>query len=261
MCEIISVHSFRGGTGKSNLTANLAATMVLQGKKVGVVDTDIQSPGIHIIFGLDEDQMNYSLNDYLWGKCEIKDTAYDVSHVLKTEENIGSLYLIPSSIKAGQIARILREGYDVARLNDGLNEIIRALKLDYLLIDTHPGLNEETLLSIAISDTLVVILRPDQQDFQGTAVTLEVARKLDMTNIMLVVNKALSSSDLEALKQNMEATYKTPVSGIIPLSEEIVQLGSRDIFCLHYPNHPLSQTVEKISTQIINKKSILTVGG
>jgi septum site-determining protein MinD len=39
-------------------------------------------------------------------------------------------------------------------------------------------LNEETLLSILISDTLVLILRPDQQDFQGTAVTVEVARKL-----------------------------------------------------------------------------------
>lgn len=261
MCQIISVHSFRGGTGKSNLTANLAATMAIQGKKVGVVDTDIQSPGIHVIFGLDENSMNYSLNDYLWGNCAIKDTAYDVSHVLQAKGKTNGLYLIPSSIKAGQIARILREGYDVARLNDGLNELIRALDLDYLLIDTHPGLNEETLLSIAISDILVVILRPDRQDFQGTAVTLEVARKLDMTNIMLVVNKALSSSNLDSLRQNMETTYKTPVAGIIPLSEEIAGLGSRDIFCMHYPNHPLSLTVKNITAQIIKEKSMLAVGG
>jgi MinD-like ATPase involved in chromosome partitioning or flagellar assembly len=261
MCQIISVHSFRGGTGKSNLTANLAATMTLQGLKVGVVDTDIQSPGIHIIFGLDEEQMNYSLNDYLWGNCQIKDTAYDVSHVLNSEKANGNLYLIPSSIKAGQIARILREGYDVGRLNDGLNELIQALDLDYLLIDTHPGLNEETLLSIAISDRLVVILRPDRQDFQGTAVTLEVARKLDMSNIMLVVNKALPSSDLDALQQNMETTYQAPVVGIIPLSEDIVRLGSRDIFCLHYPNHPLSLTVAKITAEIVQEKYMLAVGG
>ncbi len=261
MCHIISVHSFRGGTGKSNLTANLAATMAMQGQKVGVVDTDIQSPGIHVIFGLDEETMNYSLNDYLWGKCQIKDTAYDVSHVLQSEDKTDSLYLIPSSIKAGQIARILREGYDVARLNDGLNELIRALDLDYLLIDTHPGLNEETLLSIAISDILVVILRPDRQDFQGTAVTLEVARKLDMTNIMLVVNKALPSFDPDALQRNMEVSYKTPVAGIIPLSEEIAGLGSRDIFCLHNPNHPLSLTVAKITTQIVQEKTMLAAGG
>ena len=259
MCEIISVHSFRGGTGKSNLTANLAAKLTLEGKKVGVVDTDIQSPGIHVIFGLDEDVMNYSLNDYLWGNCKIEATAYDVSHVLKQEVN-SCLYLIPSSIKAGQIARILREGYDVARLNDGLNELIRAFKLDYLLIDTHPGLNEETLLSIAISDRLVVIMRPDRQDFQGTAVTLEVARKLDMSNIMLVVNKALSSTDLDALQKNVENTYSTSVVGIIPLSEEIAQMGSRDIFCLYHPKHPLSLTVGNITSQIIGHKSMSKIG-
>lgn len=260
MCQIISVHSFRGGTGKSNLTANLAATMAVQGKRIGVVDTDIQSPGIHVIFGLEEEQIKYSLNDYLWGECEIKDTACNVSHVIPQHRQGGSLCLIPSSIKAGQIARILREGYDVARLNDGLNELIKALDLDYLLIDTHPGLNEETLLSIAISDILIVILRPDQQDYQGTAVTLEVARKLDMANIMLVVNKT-TGADLDILQQNMEMTYKTPVAGMIPLSEEIARMGSRGLFCLNYPEHPLSQTVSNISQQIIKQKSLLTVGG
>ena len=116
---------------------------------MGVVDTDIQSPGIHILFGLDEGKVNYSLNDYLWGSCDIQDTAYDVSHVFRQPLD-SSIYLIPSSIKAGQIARILREGYDVGKLNDGFQKLIERLNLDYLLIDTHPGLNEETLLSIAI---------------------------------------------------------------------------------------------------------------
>lgn len=89
------------------------------------------------------------------------------------------VYLIPSSIKAGEIARILNEGYSVTLLNDGLRNLCKELQLNYLFIDTHPGLNKETLLSVAISDSLVIILRPDRQDFQGTAVTLQVARKLD----------------------------------------------------------------------------------
>src|SRR5262245_29380669 len=75
---IISVHSFRGGTGKSNTTANVATLLASEGKRVGIVDTDIQSPGIHVLFGMDESQMVHSLNDYLWGKCEIKETAHDV---------------------------------------------------------------------------------------------------------------------------------------------------------------------------------------
>ena len=68
MAKIVSVHSFRGGTGKSNLVANLAATIALQGQRVGIIDTDIQSPGIHVLFGLDETQIDYTLNDYLWDR-------------------------------------------------------------------------------------------------------------------------------------------------------------------------------------------------
>jgi len=54
MSRVISIHSFRGGTGKSNTTANLTGLLAQMGYRVGVVDTDIQSPGIHVIFGLDD---------------------------------------------------------------------------------------------------------------------------------------------------------------------------------------------------------------
>jgi len=147
MAKIISVHSFRGGTGKSNTSANLAYLCAMKGLKVGVVDTDIQSPGIHVLFGLDEEAMGRSLNDYLWGKCAIEETAYDVTPTLGAQMK-GKVYLISSSIKAGEIARVLREGYDVGLLNDGFESLIKNLDLDLLVIDTHPGLNEETLLSL-----------------------------------------------------------------------------------------------------------------
>jgi MinD-like ATPase involved in chromosome partitioning or flagellar assembly len=41
----------------------------------------------------------------------------------------------------------------------------------------------------------VIILRPDQQDFQGTAVAVDVARKLRVQEMRLVVNNVLPSSD------------------------------------------------------------------
>lgn len=256
MAKIVSIHSFRGGTGKSNLTANLTALAAEQGYRVGVIDTDIQSPGIHVIFGMDEEKMDRSLNDYLWGRCEIEETAYDVSPVLQLGRGEvavmgGGIYLIPSSIKVGEIARILREGYDVSMLNDGFQDLINRLNLDFLFIDTHPGLNEETLLSIAISDTFVLILRPDQQDFQGTAVTVEVARKLDVPRMLMVVNKALPSFDLDAMKKQVEQTYQAPVAGILPLSEDMVRLGSKSVFCLEFPDHPLTQRIREIAQQVM----------
>ncbi|HEY9889003.1 MAG TPA: MinD/ParA family protein, partial [Candidatus Obscuribacterales bacterium] len=233
MVKVVSVHSFRGGTGKSNTTANLAATVARQGKRVGIVDTDIQSPGIHVLFGFDESQMNLALNDYLWGRCSVEEAAYDVTHVLHGTGSTGSaIYLIPSSLKAGEIARVLREGYDVGLLNDGFQGLIKQLNLDYLFIDTHPGLNEETLLSITISDVLLLIMRPDRQDFQGTAVTVDIARRLEVPKMLLIVNKALSSFDFPALKAQVEETYGAPVAAILPLTEEMIQLGSSDIFSL-----------------------------
>src|SRR5512143_3135545 len=143
MSKIISLHSFRGGTGKSNTTANIAALLATGGRRVGVVDTDIQSPGIHILFGLAGGQVSHTLNDYLWGKCDIVQTAHDVSSCLGAGA-MGKIYLIPSSIRPGEITRVLREGYDPQLLTTGFRQLIDELGLDALFIDTHPGLGEQT---------------------------------------------------------------------------------------------------------------------
>jgi len=250
MSMIVSTHSFRGGTGKSNLTANITALLAQKGLRVGVVDTDIQSPGIHVLFGLDETSIGRSLNEYLWGKCDISDAAHDVTPALGSGVK-GRVFLIPSSMKAGEIARVLREGYDVGLLNDGFQSLISELKLDVLMIDTHPGLNEETLLSISISDVLAVILRPDQQDYQGTAVTVEVARRLDVPRMMLIINKLPSVFDSNEVKAKVEGIYNCPVAGVIPHSDDMMALASGGIFTLRYPNHPVSDRIREIAAQIV----------
>jgi septum site-determining protein MinD len=251
MSKIISVHSYRGGTGKSNTTANLASIIARDGNRVGIVDTDIQSPGIHVLFGFSENNMDRCLNDYLWGRCPISDAAYDVSDLLPKLRGKGNLYLIPSSIKAGEIARVLREGYDVGLLTDGFQELMDVLKLDYLFIDTHPGLNEETLLSITISDILLLILRPDQQDFQGTAVTVDVARKLEVPKILMTINKAPESLDFDDLKQQVENVYGISVAGVLPHSDKMMLLASKGVFALNFPKDPLTAVVEGIAKMIV----------
>jgi len=253
MSTIVSIHSYRGGTGKSNLTANLASSLVQQGKRVAIVDTDIQSPGLHVLFGMNPQNMGLTLNDYLYGRCSIEQATYDVTSKLGSSVPPGgALYLIPSSIKASEITRVLREGYEVNLLTDGFRKLMKAFRLDYLFIDTHPGLNEETLLSILISDTLVLMLRPDQQDFQGTAVTVEVARRLKLKKLLLVVNNALPRLDFESLRQQVQETYNAPVAGILPASEEMIELGSAGLFSLKYPEHPYTQGVREIAAQILS---------
>jgi septum site-determining protein MinD len=250
MSKVISIHSFRGGTGKSNTTANLAAIMAAMGKRVGVVDTDIQSPGIHVIFGLDEANIHHSLNEYLWGKCKIDDTAHDVTASMG-KVGAGKVFLIPSSIKPGDITRFLREGYDPELLNEGFRALIEHFKLDVLLIDTHPGVNEETLLSIAISDVVLIILRPDQQDYLGTGVTLELARRLNVENLLLMVNKLPQAFDAAEMKARIEDTYKCPVAAVIPHSDELMTLASSGVFALKYPDDPVSKLYRQVAERVL----------
>lgn len=256
MAQIISIHSFRGGTGKSNLTANLSALLAKAGHRVGVIDTDIQSPGVHVILALKPADVKLALNDYLWGRCRIEEAAHDVTAAAigKFDESASRprLFLIPSSVNTGEIARVLREGYDIGKLNDGIHELIRALDLDFLLIDTHPGVNEETLLSIAISDRLLLVMRPDSQDFQGTAVTAELARKLDVHEMLIVLNKVPAGMDRELLLQQVESAYSAPVLAMLPLSIEMATLASSGLFALRYPDHPLTLEIVRISKRLLS---------
>ena len=249
MPKVVSIHSYRGGTGKSNFTANLATTIALQGKRVGVVDTDLPSPGIHNLFSLEPELTPKTLNNYLWGEIAIEDAAYDVSANVGVKGN-GKLYLVPSSFQADDIARILKDGYDVKLMNDGFRRLVKALQLDYLFIDTHPGLSKETFLSIAISHLTLLILRPDKQDYQGTAVVIDVARQLKVRKMLLAINKVHSQMNRDALKQKVEETYDETVAGIFPLSEDVVKLASEGVFCVKYPEHPVSQEFFQVTQQI-----------
>ena len=107
MTKIISTHSYRGGTGKSNATANLATTLARRGRRVAIVDTDIQSPGVHVLFKIDQQQLRLTLNDYLWGRCRVEDAAVDVTDALVDASGQpviaapGAVLLIPSSARTG----------------------------------------------------------------------------------------------------------------------------------------------------------------
>ena len=250
MSKIISIHSFRGGTGKSNTTANLAALLAANGQRVGVIDTDIQSPGIHVLFGLQGGSVGHSLNDYLWGRCTISQAAHDVTNNLGSEI-AGKLFLIPSSIQTDEIVNVLREGYDVGLLTSGIRNLLDELQLDVLLIDTHPGLNEETLFSIAISHALLIILRPDQQDYEGTGVTVEVARSLDVPRMLLLVNKTPAAFNSAEIRQRVQQTFECEVAGVLPHVDEMMTLASNGIFALRYPDHSLTQLYREVSEQLL----------
>jgi septum site-determining protein MinD len=191
--------------------------------------------------------MSRSLNDYLWGRCEIGAAAHDVTASLD-EGLAGRVFLIPSSSNASDIARVMHDGYDVGLLNDGFRNLIRDLELDALIIDTHPGLNEETLLSIAVCEALAIVMRPDQQDYEGTSVAVSVARKLSVPRMVLVVNNTPTAFDFADVKERVETTYECEVAAVLPHSEELMILSSQGIFALRYPDHAVTALYRQVAT-------------
>lgn len=222
----------------------------MEGKRVGVIDTDIQSPGIHILFGLKGENITASLNDYLWGGRAIKDTAQDVTDNLGAKMP-GKLYLIPSSIRPGEITRVLRDGYDAQKMKDGFQRLVDDLKIDVLLIDTHPGLNEETLLSLVFSHSLAIVMRPDQQDYEGTAVTVRIARELEVPNMLIVVNKAPPGLDPKAIQAKVESAYHCDVAAVMPHSDDMMNLASEGIFSIRYPDHAITKLYKQVAAKLM----------
>jgi MinD-like ATPase involved in chromosome partitioning or flagellar assembly len=60
--------------------------MALEGYRVGVVDTDIASPGMHALFGMEKERMKRALNNYLGGRCPTEECAYDAAKELGQSE-------------------------------------------------------------------------------------------------------------------------------------------------------------------------------
>jgi MinD-like ATPase involved in chromosome partitioning or flagellar assembly len=243
MPQIISIHSYRRGTGKSSLAANLAVLFAAAGKRAGLIDAALHSPSLHFAFGLESSETGYSLNDYLENKCEIEQTVQDLTGQLNANLP-GKVFLISANMKPNQY--LVQREYSGERIENSILKASEILNIDYLLIDTPSGINDNALLSMAICDTLVEILRLDQQDYQGAAVVIELARKLAIPHIFLVANFVTKTHRPKKIQAKLEQSYGFDVAAILPISEDMLDSSLRDIFVLAFPQHPLTLALHNL---------------
>lgn len=249
----IVFHSFKGGTGKSNFVANLAVALAFKGLRVGVADLDFKGPGLSSFFNIDEEETMFKLNDFLSGECSAISCAISLTERLDIKN--GDLFFMPASLKMEDILAVYKIGYEVDNLTVGLMEVMENLELDFLLIDTHPGLDEDTLLAMLICDAIFVLSRLNRQDYLGTAVTLEVLNKLKYAElkkpIHLIVNSVPNTYNPREIAKEFERVYKQPVLAVIPFYMEVLAERDRGIFCLKHPSHPFSVRMAEISEKLL----------
>ena len=249
MGKIISFNAFLRGTGKSSFLANIAVLLAARGKRVGVVDLDESAPTLHLLFGLRSPQMTFTLSDYLAGRCPIFQTAYEVTPP-RPKRGEGRVFLVPLSVELGQVPMALRGGLDMDMLSSGLQELMKILALDLLLIDGSSGLNELSLTAVAMSDVAVLLLRLDKRDYQGTAVMVDLARKLEVPRLELVLNMVLPGFDAEAVKAKVSETYGCEVIAVLPYSEDFAATAGSGLFVLENPDHAETAALRRVATRL-----------
>jgi len=243
--HVVGIHSYRGGSGKTTLAANLAYLVARTGAKVAVLDADLQAPELHILLGVDPKRILHSVSSYVKGQCELGEVPIDLSRELELEQ--GSLHFLPASTEIRTIASILFEGYDVGRFHKHLLRLAQELELDYLFLDTHLGINRETLLSLATSDTVLVLLRPDAQDHHGAAVLVQIAQKVGAPACLLVPNMIPEGTDLAEVSAKVAEKLGAPVAGVLPWCGELSKLGCQELFAAHHRDHEFTAELERLA--------------
>lgn len=244
------MNSFRRGVGCSSIIANLTALLAATGRRIGLVDINIQSPSQHLLFGLSEDEISFTLNDFMWDRCDIKQVVHEVT-LPSARTTIGPIFLIPISTKTEEFAYVLRQGYNVDRLNAGLEQLGDTLDLDVLLIDTQPGLNDETMVAVALSDVLLIVLRTDQRDYQGTGLTVQIARELKVPRLMMIVNEVPSVYDQSEVKLEVAQTYDCEVGAVLPHSDSLMAMAGMGIFALQHPDHDMTAQLKQVAASLL----------
>src|SRR5919198_4368750 len=83
MASCIAFHSYKGGTGKTTIAANLAALLAKKGYRVLLADLDVYAPSLYVYFRINPKKW---INDYLLGKTGIEETMIDLTSILDKDQ-------------------------------------------------------------------------------------------------------------------------------------------------------------------------------
>ncbi|MBI2742861.1 MAG: P-loop NTPase [Chlamydiales bacterium] len=214
MTNIITLCSFRGGTGKSCIGAALGKMLSDKGYRTCLIDADFESPNLGQLVGVKDNSKKNYLNNFLEDSSPIKSAAYPIH----SSENY---YLLLPNPSASSILKMQREGTDLVLLSEGYEEIIKELNLDFLVIDNHTGINEHSLLSISHAN-LCLVITETHHDNEGTEILFEIAKKLDVKKIHLIVNKITQNCPKDELRRQYKESYESHIS-FIPFTSRILE--------------------------------------
>jgi septum site-determining protein MinD len=253
MGKIVAVHSYKGGTGKTLLSVNLAATFAKLGKKVCLFDLDFRAPSLFAI--LKVENAPCWLNDYLNGNCGIEKVIVDLSSRINGNGNFFAALANPATEAIRDMSAKDRkwEMRALGRLLSLRNTLLNDQNFDYLVFDTSPGLQYSSINAIVTADFVVVATTGDRSDVNGTRRMLRELYNLFEKKTGLVINKVLdptSKSKKDELDTRIKDVYQVPLLGMVPCFCEILRAEGNLIFAQDKLTHPFTKILDEMAKKI-----------
>jgi len=253
MGRLIAVHSYKGGTGKTLLSINLAATFAKRGKKVCLFDLDFRAPSLATILKVEKPE--YWMNDYLNGTCDIEKVLLDFSDRIKSKD---TLYVAPANPATEAIRDMSAkdrkwEMKALGRLLALRNSLLTGNGFDYLIFDTSPGLQYSSINAIVSADLVIVATTFDRSDVDGTRRMLRELYDLFEKKTEVVLNKVLdvsSKSSKDEVQTKIKDVYQVPLLGMIPCFCDILKAEGNTIFAEDKPDHPFTKILSEMAREI-----------
>ena len=173
--KVILVTSTVSGEGKSFISANLAISLSLLGKKVVIVGLDIRKPGLNKVFNIPRKEVG--ITQYL---ANPENNLMDLVQLSDVSKN---LYILPGGTVPPNPTELLAR--------DGLDKAIETLKknFDYVIMDTAPvGMVTDTLLIGRVADLSVYVCRADYTHKNEYTLINELAEKDKLPSLCTVIN-------------------------------------------------------------------------
>ena len=173
--KVILVTSTVSGEGKSFISANLAISLSLLGKKVVIVGLDIRKPGLNKVFNIPRKEVG--ITQYL---ANPEKNLMDLVQLSDVSKN---LYILPGGTVPPNPTELLAR--------DGLDKAIETLKrnYDYVILDTAPvGMVTDTLLIGRVADLSVYVCRADYTHKNEYTLINELAENNKLPSLCTVIN-------------------------------------------------------------------------
>jgi len=256
MGKAIAFHSYKGGTGKTLISANLAAILAEGGSDVCVLDYDFRAPSQHLLF---KQNPSHWLDEFLLGKCGIEETIVDLSSMLPVKGRLMAGFANPAC-DTMRLMMAMDDTWETKSLHGTIkakDAVLGSLKVDYLIFDTAPGMQLLSANALAVSDVNIVVTKTDEFDIEGTKELVRGVYKVLGRKVMMIANRVLEREayvdELRGdLRVVLEKKLGVPVLGIVPCYCDLQSSGGSTVHTLTQPEHPFVRVLRGISAELLH---------